>query len=168
LLGWPLIVGLGLTLCVGGFYIYIEKSVQPEILHAEQSATALRKLVATRPALVSSTTSPVQQLEEFYQSLPHQSALQELLGKLYAAAAAQNLTLAQGDYRFVEDPATKLTRYEITLPTKGSYIQIRKFLAQALIDLPTVALNGMTFNRQKIEDPLLDVQLQLTLYLGAE
>jgi hypothetical protein len=74
--------------------------------------------------------------------------------------------LEQGDYRLASAKGDKLERYQITLPVKGSYPQIRKFIGRLLADLPAASLDGVSFLRQKIGDTQVESQLKLTLYLG--
>lgn len=88
--------------------------------------------------------------------------------KIYAAAAKFNLNLDQGDYQLVQERDLKLARYEMVLPVRGDYVQIRKFVALALSEVPTLALDGISLTRQNITDPTVDAQLRMTLYLGAD
>ena len=61
--------------------------------------------------------------------------------------------------------AENLAEYRITLPLKGDYGQIRGFIAKTLNELPYVALESVRFERQKVNDPAIDAQLKLVLYL---
>jgi len=59
-------------------------------------------------------------------------------------------------------------RFQITLPVKGEYLKIRKFLAALPTVLPIVALENVQFQRQKIADPVVEAKIRLVLYLGLE
>ena len=74
--------------------------------------------------------------------------------------------LEQGDYRLASGKGDKIERYQITLPVRGSYAQIRKFIGRLLADLPTASLDGVSFQRQKISDPQVESQIKFTLYRG--
>lgn len=87
------------------------------------------------------------------------------MSKLYNAATQQNLTLEQGEYRLLPERDSKLMRYDVTLPVKGGYLHIRKFLAQSLIEMPALALESVSFSRQKADESMVNAQLQFTLYL---
>jgi hypothetical protein len=106
-----------------------------------------------------------EQLSKFYGLLPARGARTELLERIYAAAALHNISLDQGDYRPIRTADGKVGLFEIVLPVKGSYIQIRKFVAQALLDVPTLALDSISLSRQKITEPTLDAELRFTLYM---
>jgi Tfp pilus assembly protein PilO len=114
------------------------------------------------------THAPEEDLDTFYRFLPAKFTLPETIGQLYAAAASQGIPTDQADYHLDNDRDLKLTRYNIVLPAKGSYVQIRKFVAQALNDIPSLSLDSIAFSRQKVEDTSIEAQLNFTLYLGEE
>ena len=66
----------------------------------------------------------------------------------------------------MQDRNWKLTRYQLTLPVKGSYRQIRGFIAQVLTDVPASALEEIGFRRDTVGTDRIDARLRLTLYLG--
>ncbi len=110
-------------------------------------------------------STPADELAQFYAFFPFEETIVDDMAKVYAAAAQQNLLLEQGEYRLAPERDSKLTRYGISLPVKGGYVQIRKFLAQALADVPNLALDSVTFGRQKADEAAINAQLQFTLYL---
>jgi len=63
------------------------------------------------------------------------------------------------------DKVGKLVRYQMTLPVKGEYPQIRKFLTDLPGALPAVALENVQFERQKIADPNVEAKIRLVLYM---
>lgn len=114
------------------------------------------------------TVGSMDQLTEFYRIFPARATNPDAMAKLYAAAAQHNIELEHGDYRLIKHVDDQLTRYEIVLPVRGGYIAIRKFAIQALAEIPTLALDGVVFNRQKVDEPAVDAELRFTLYLGKE
>ncbi len=129
-----------------------------EQLHTTQ--VALHKTPAVR--------TPTEQLESFYAFFPNDDIAPVVLERLFAAAARENLTLPQGDYRVAKEPAGRLTRYEITLPLKGAYPGLRRFIAQSLQETPALSLQGASFVRQAAGDIGVDAQVRLTLYVRTE
>lgn len=53
----------------------------------------------------------------------------------------------------------------IVLPVKGSYRQLRRFMARALSDTPALALETVSLNRQAVGDVAIEAQLRFRLYL---
>jgi hypothetical protein len=89
-----------------------------------------------------------------------------LLAKIYGAAERQSLKLEQGEYRAVADNVSKLTHYQVMLPVKGTYPQVRKFVASALTEVPNLSLESIQFERQKVSDTIVDAKIKMVLYLG--
>lgn len=127
------------------------------------SATAQgsqRKLPRTQP-----DNSPTAQLRAFYATFPLQADATESLSRVYAAAEEKNLQLVRGEYALAKDRQTGLMLYRLTLPVRGSYTQIREFVAAALKAVPTLALDDLSFERPKISDAQVQARIRLTLYL---
>ena len=164
-LGLPGIVGLGIFAFGLAFYVSAIYPAQGRLEALRRDAESLGQLA--RAAAGEQKSGPVEQLSAFYEFFPKSASSPDWLAKLYEAAAAQNLNLEQGEYRMVRDRTGRLLRYEINLPVKGGYLQIRKFLSQLLADIPNASLDSVTFQRQKISDAAIESQIKLTLYLGA-
>lgn len=101
----------------------------------------------------------------FYSDFPLAHAMPQLMEKLYGAATQQLLVVEQGEYKLVRKPENKLLRYEISFPVKGEYLRIQEFIALALNELPTLALNSASFSRQKVNESAVEAQLDFTLFM---
>lgn len=141
--------------------------LQDRVVALQKEIYALRTIPHTSDAKSIKTPELSEQMAAFYEEFPLKDATPELMTKLYSAAAQQNLSLDQGEYKLIAQHDKKLKRYEIVLPVRGGYPQVRKFIAQALNDTPSLALDSIAFNRQKINDSVVDAQLRFTLYLRA-
>jgi Tfp pilus assembly protein PilO len=134
-------------------------------MHDQAGSLGARfKQMKTQPQEVT----PQMQLANFYHFFPNFAATPDLLEKLYSAAEASGIVLEQGDYRRVSSKEDKLESYQVTLPVRGSYPAVRKFLGRVLADLPTISLDSISFQRQKIGDTIVETQIKLTLYLDGE
>jgi Type II secretion system (T2SS), protein M subtype b len=111
--------------------------------------------------------APEEQLARFYGSFPDLAAVPDVLARIYRAAGAEGLSLEQGEYRIVSERSGSLLRYRITLPVRGPYPQVRRFLAAALREAPFVALDSVSFQREGIGEAIVEAQIRLTIYLGA-
>jgi len=56
-------------------------------------------------------------------------------------------------------------RYQVVLPVKGSYPQVKRFLAQAMHDTPGLALDAISMQRDQGGSPALEVQLRFTVFM---
>ena len=107
-----------------------------------------------------------QALDTLRQQLPGQPQASELIERLYHLASAEHISLARGEYALGIDPKTQLARYQIVLPVRGSYPQIRGFLKGLLGQLPTLVLEDLELQRKRIGDSELNARLRMTLYLS--
>jgi hypothetical protein len=109
--------------------------------------------------------SPAAELRTFYGIFPVRSDAPEWLARVYAAAEERKLPLSRGEYVLSTDPQTGLVRYRIVLPVRGSYSQVREFVAATLQAVPALALDEITFERPKISEREVEARIRLTLYL---
>jgi hypothetical protein len=162
--GWSGAVGLGLLVFCAAFYL-------SWLLPEQGRLTELRLQVLSaqdQAARASTAARPVgtaEKLTAFYGSFPRPLGVPEILDRIYTAADRQKLKLDQAEYRVTQDNVGKLARYQITLPLKGTYPQIRMFVGLVLADIPAVSLENVQFERQKIGDTTVEAKIKLVLYL---
>ena len=159
--------GLGLALLAGAVAFYFS-AVQP----AQEEAAELqwrRAQVAKRaesPAPASAAEAPsAAQIDRFMGFFPSLESTPDWLRTLYAVAERERLELLQGSYRLSEDRVLSLAQYRITLPVRGSYPQIRRFIGGALDEIPALSLENVVFQREKIGDGAVEAKIGLTLHL---
>jgi hypothetical protein len=160
---WPAATAAGLLAFEAAFHF---SAMEPLL----QKRAKLRNEVVQlhqAPEHANARPDPSAELAEFYAALAQPTSVPDLLRKLHRAARDQGLTLDQAEYRPVPDPDGGLTRYQILLPAKGTYPEVRRFLVQAGSEIPGLAVDGINFQRQQIGDTALEAQIKLTLFLGA-
>lgn len=164
-MGLPGIVAAGVFAFSAAFYFSTLKPVEEEFdaLRAAAERLTLRDRAST--AAGKRPLGPAEQLAAFYQAFPAKQEATDGLERLFLAARAQNLTLEQGEYRLVRDRESGLLQYELTLPIKGPYPQIKAFIAQALADLPHASLDGIAFQRQKAGMLGVEARVRMTLHM---
>ena len=163
-LSLPGIFGLGLLVCVGGFYF---SSLRPEQSRLDELQQQIAQARERTPADVAAgPTTPAERLAAFYGFFPRPVDLPDMLGKVFAAAKGQGLQLAQGEYRVLKDGSGGLTQYQLTLPVNGTYPQIRKFVDAAMADVATLALDSIQFERQKVGEATVEAKIKFAVFLG--
>ncbi|MEQ1880743.1 MAG: hypothetical protein ABL878_07190 [Burkholderiales bacterium] len=167
---WTVFLALALIVFDVGFYFSSVAPVRQEAsrLHEEVSNLASAPNRPTVHALAVDSGDSLADLAAFYATLARPAEAPELLRKLHRSAQAHGLTLERGEYRPVPDPGGKLTRYQILLPTRGSYQEVRRFLAKAGREIPGLSLDGVGFQRDKIGDGALRAQMKFTLFLSVQ
>lgn len=166
-LAWPWLLSVIVLLAAGAVY---RERVLPGDEHLAALAAeldAVRNETAA-PVVDTRPQTPGEQLEAFYAFFPVDSAQSDVLDGIFSAAAKENLALPQGEYQWSREQNGRLVRYGITLPLKGPYPGIRRFIAQALREHPSLALDTVSFGRQTAGDIGVDAQVRFTLFLRGE
>ena len=165
--GWHGAAGLGMLAfsAVLAMTAISSRVSELDALHAEVEELQTRYLM-TGTTAPGGRSSREEQLRTFYGFFPPLSTLPDWLERIYAAAEKNGVALEVGEYRLVQERGWRLARYQLTLPVKGSYRQVRGFVAQVLTDVPAAALDEIGFRRDGAGTDRIDVRLRLTLYLG--
>jgi hypothetical protein len=155
-----------LCLCVAAGLWYAG-AIRPErarLAEALRHAAALQR--APAPGLPGGQHPAMSELDRFYARFPSQDAFPDALDQLLRTASAHALSLDEGAYTVTREHFGKLVRFQIMLPLRGNYPQVRNFLVALANDVPGIALENARFERRDVGDPALDVKLQLVLFLA--
>lgn len=164
-LGWAGVSGLVLVAFAAGYYVTSYAPLQAQV-HQQQRLLSMSSAEMRRPDADEEQGNPTRQLDAFYARLRAPDAVPEVVRRLHRGARDSGLTFVRGDYRPARDPSGKLLRYQITLPVRGAYPKVRKFLARALRDEPTLALDGVGFQTER-SGGTLETRVQFTLFVRA-
>ena len=160
-LGIPGIAGIGVLLFAATFYASALLPAQ-RTLATMQSASA----GATRPEPVLLVRSE-SGLAQLYDRFPPLAVLTEEVMRLHRLGGAAGLQLQQADYR-LEAPAAGLISYRVSLPARGEYRALRRFMDEVLKEMPTASIDRLRFERKKPGESQIDSQIQLTLFFRPE
>ncbi|WP_433740000.1 GspMb/PilO family protein [Pseudomonas putida] len=133
---------------------------------SQQTREAREYLAKVEDGTVAAPVVPQRQLDDFRSKLPSQPQATVAIDKIYALAAQERITLSRGEYSLGVDPKTHLARYQILLPVRGSYPQLRRFMHALLGQLPAVVVEDLELQRKKIADTDLTGRIRMTLYLS--
>jgi hypothetical protein len=166
-LGWQGLAGLVLigASLVAAFSIVLPQAERLRLL--ENEAAQLRRELP-RQRMMQPEQTPLEALAAFYDLLPDEHAIAGQIALLLSAASDHDLAPDKAEYAVTRSTAADFVRYQITLPVRGSYPDIRKFANQALHDLPAAALNEIAFQRENIDSDEVEARLRFTLFLHRE
>lgn len=165
-LNWPALVAIAMAIAAVAFNFSVLRPAQRELTALQHKSAVLR--VQHGPDGYAASESPRLQLVRFYESFPSGASAPNWLGRIHAAAQANHLELMQGDYRVIRKGQQRLAQYQMTLPVKGSYPDIRNFINAVLSDLPSISLDQIAFERQKIGESSVQATVRLTLFMRDE
>jgi hypothetical protein len=164
-LGMPGLAGIGLLL-FGIVFGLTALWPAHNRLEEAQAAAARARAEAARPRTGPIIdTSPAAQLKGFYTAFPARVEAPDWLQRIYDAAEKEKLDLVRGEYQVALDAKSDLAKYRMLLPVKGSYGQIRNFLAESLREVPYLALEDVDFQRPKAGDTVIEARIRMTLYM---
>ncbi len=162
-LGWQGMSGIALLILAGTFHILALKPFEQEVAFMRSHLEAARAKISVQ----SRTFSPDDRRKElgvFFDSLPAEQDVTDILASIYGVAEASGVGLKQAEYHL--DNANKpRVEYGMVFPVQGEYTKIRFFVARVLADHPAIALDQINFQRDKISDPILKAEIRFTLFL---
>jgi len=151
---------LALAGCLlGGAVALWPMAVQPAQARLERARTQLAAAHAGA-AKVGHKAAPAP-----YGRLWREERFPDVLAQALAAAAECGLRLDEGAYRVTRESAGPLARYQILLPVRGDYVQLRRYLTGLSGSLPGLALERIQFERTRLGDPSLEARLGLILFM---
>lgn len=160
--------GVTLLLLAIGLYLGAVMPQQERFVQLTQDVADEQARQKTAPLTpVVDTRSTEARLRLFYEFFPPQEKAPTLLKTIYRAARDEAISLADGEYKYIDGKTGGIRMYQIDLPVKGSYIQIRKFIVKVLNAIPSVALNEVSFKRELVGSGELEARLRFIIYLGA-
>lgn len=166
-LGRPGWLGIGAALLALGYALF---GLLPDWQRLQQLHDQHELLGSGQPAGTSQSVAAAaeQPLDALHRRLPAQLEATTAIDHIYALARQQSLALDSGEYSLGIDPKTQLARYQIVLPLRGSYPQLRRFLHALLVEMPGLVLEDVDVQRRDIAETELTGRLRLTLYLSRQ
>jgi len=155
LLGRPGVLAVGLLVIIPPFYF-------SAVVPAQEHLDAMRRNAL---ALDEQARAGKKQLAAFYRVFPEERNSPQLLEKLAALAVKNGLSLNEGEYKAMPDKGGRLLRFQMVLPVKGEYRQIRAFLTELSAEIPALALENVQFSRREVADAAVEARIRLALYL---
>ena len=154
------VLGVGVLLACAGFYLSAVAPAERELAAQRLAAERLRTRSPHQPA---SADGRGEQLRRFYGLFPPVETLTDQLEQLYGIARGAQLELSHGEYR-LEKRNAGLWSYRVVLPVRGTYPQIRGFVASVLKAMPVASVDGLRFERKRAVDTQIDAQVRLTIH----
>jgi hypothetical protein len=169
-IGWPGQLGFALIVCVLALQFGLNAPMHSTAAKLKSDVAIIGNDIGNTKQ--SGRREGVRSLDgrlvEFYQYFPSKKERFDLVDSIYAAAVDQAILLEHGEYKLVPLKADKLVAYQINLPVRGTYSQLRKFALQVLKEVPSASLDEISFKREAISNDELEAKIRLTLYMRPE
>ena len=161
--------GLGLFVFSAVFFVVAVLPQQAESKALMMRAEAIQQRLKAEPAQDNGRKPKIQgdqALQAFYAFFPKIDSSPFWIKELVQVAAQRGVEITGTEYRVVHERDVRLVRYEMVLPVRGKYAQVRGFIADTLRTVPAMALADVALKRQDAESELLDANLKFNLYLS--
>jgi len=153
------LVGIALLLASGVFFASTHSKLAGEVDDLREQLETARARPATSPA-----SRAAEQPARLVGELPTRVEVPALLGTLVSEAEKAHLSIDTGKYEVLTTKASGVTRYHVSFPITGAYVQIREFIDGLLVAMPAAAISELSIERKQVGDGAVEAQLQLTLY----
>ena len=150
------------------FFVVAVLPQQAESKALMMRAEAIQQRLKAEPAQDNGRKPKIQcdqALQAFYAFFPKIDSSPFWIKELVQVAAQRGVEITGTEYRVVHERDVRLVRYEMVLPVRGKYAQVRGFIADTLRTVPAMALADVALKRQDAESELLDANLKFNLYL---
>lgn len=157
-------IGVGLLALTLVFFV---AAALPQERALEALKNKVKAMQQAQPGVAGQTKlTNNQALQVFYEFLPHSDSSPYWISEIDRIARESGVELNSSDYRLMMEKDSKLVRYEILLPLRGTYPQIRAFIAEALQAIPSLVLADIALKRETIQAGRVEAHLSLHLYLN--
>ena len=163
-------LGFGLLVFSAVFFLVAVLPRQEESKALMAEAEALEARIRMEPS--AGSESPRRRLQgdqalpAFYAFFPKLDSSPFWIGELVRIAGERGVEISGTEYRMVREKDLKLARYEMMVPVRGNYSQLRGFIADALHTVPAMALVDIVIRREGVHAELLEANIKFNLYLG--
>lgn len=163
-LGWQGMAGLALLALAGAFLVLALKPLEKEtaFMHSHLDVARSKNAMQSR---TYSLGDRQKELGLFFDSLPTEQDVTDILASIYSVAEASGVELKQAEYS-LNDRDRPRVEYGMVFPVEGEYAKIRFLVSRVLADHPAVALDQISFQRDRIDNPTLKAEIRLTLFLS--
>ena len=129
-----------------------------------QALTRARSAPVAKP-VVQAPALAAERLAAFYAALGDAGHTEEIVTRLFDAAADAGVVLEKAEYKPAHDAAGRFDTYTVILPVKGDYASLRRFCEKVLLSIPYAALDDMRFRRNSANDQAVEASLRFTVFL---
>ena len=160
---WLLLTGGLLVLLAAVIHLLLLPGREAAIEAGERRLAQLER--NTRRLQIERQSTPEVGRPQLLDRFPVASRLPGELGKLLDLAEQDGLQFSGGEYRLVAGKEKLLDRYVVSLPVRGDYQEIRRFLMTLRDEFPALAIEDVSLRRDKIGSSEIDAQLRLVLFI---
>jgi DNA-binding XRE family transcriptional regulator len=156
------LIGVGVLLMSAVYFELAIQTAKTEIQLQQATLAGLQSELDQHPPVKA--RSYAEQIQAFRAGFPLASTTEATIGQLIEAGQKAGVAFENGKYEPQSKCAVDLACYQVNMPIKASYLQIKRLLAEVTNTLPNAQLASISLRRNSPEEPLLDASLSIVLY----
>lgn len=160
---WLLLAGSLLVLLAALTQLLVLPAREAAVVAGERHLAQLER--STRRLQISRQSPAEQGSPHWLERFPGEAGLPGELGRLLGLAEDGGLQLSTGEYRLLAGQEKLLDRYVVSLPVRGDYRQIRRFLEALRSEFPGLAIEDVSLRRDSIGAAEIEGQLRLAIFV---
>ena len=130
---------------------------------ALQASVSAQRAARPLPAAPAPAAMPLgEQVKDFVLAFPPLSASADDLEQVFRSAAAHNILLPRGEYKFKQEANEPLASYTATFPVHADYGAIRDFSTDVLRALPNASMDELRMARSSADSTVLEAAIRFT------
>lgn len=160
----------GLLLILTAIISYFSLNL-PQKARLVEAEAAISKVAKTRQLTTDATPKekqPTTDITHFIEQFPLSKHKEDTFKTIISIAQKNKLPLDAGTYQTTTKDAEQVVIYEINLPLKGTYPQIKQWLAQTLNAMPNMALTTFVLKQTTSDSNMIEAEVGLTAYFRNE
>jgi len=161
--GWPAAAGLALLLAALGVMLLGVVPMQQKTAQMARDQAPLRLRMVASAEIPDADAS--QAARAGLNSLPDAAQALDVIASLHSAAQRHGVALASGEYRVVREGKAPWQRYRVSLPARGTYPQLRAWMAEWMNASPAVVLDEFGLRRDDVAQDTVEARIQLSLFV---
>jgi len=163
--GWQCLLGVALLLLSAVLFLLMLLPKQGQLEQLKHEAALLE--ASPKQESHTADNSPQTSINAFYKLLPAEEQAPKAFQQILAMANDQGVEPEKSEYQSAQISSAAFTRYQMTLPMHGRYLDIRQFVIHVLNALPNVALSEISFKRDEANPEQVEARLRFSIYTAA-
>ncbi len=163
------LLGAAMLLAAVLTWVVLVRAGESEKAANARKIAALQQQESNKSSLpANSALGREEQLRLFYSNFGGAEQLPETLKRIYQAGQKQGLALETGEYMRLQTGTERLARFRVSFPLKGSFTQVLGMMDTVLQENNTVALENVTFKRDKVDDQAVEAKVTFLVFLDSK
>jgi hypothetical protein len=162
---WVLMV-LSVSFVIIGLVVEVLLSHGDQKNSLAENELLKNKIESFRLARAKGETSGDKKIEltQLFQS---KKVVERDLNRIFEIAFRNQIDLQVGDYKWIVDKSTSISKYQITYPVVAEYSSIEKFIVQVMLELPWVSLDSFSIRRETVKEDDVQADIVFTLHFDS-